>query len=486
MGVGDAGIGYAKAGFSLVNIYVPLDRPFAWRLAPFALVIPASLLLGYFAASPSPNKFLGLAIYGSFCIACALAVPAHVFLPVMLALVGVSTAFTTPVATVGPAALYLSDLIVLLVFVRGVVPRIRRPARHALAGVPQLFFLLLIFVMAVAAVRSLTAGLPVVSVIRSDLALFYWPLLYFGFTRILAEESLDSRQLWRNFALVAAGFAVYMFIARALNHPFQDPGLAQVPTGDESTVPRNFGFASAFTIYPVLAVVGVAGMANDRAHRLRWTLLAALGIVATVSTLVRGEIFSLALGVLLVLVFSPRRGGAAGRSRAALQLAVAAGIAVLVLLAIDPRLGHAVVQRTVPFTHQAEKANQTADYRFEAMSAGVREARAHPVGRGVLDEERLLQRGIDPGFIAHSGFATLLIFGGWIALVLAVLTVLAAIRRSFAAASATSWLHPAFVGAICMLSLYSLGAAGLAGDTWVVPLGALVLALRFGLDPESR
>ena len=235
------------------------------------------------------------------------------------------------------------------------------------------------------------------SVVRSDLALFYWPLLYFGFTRILAEENLDSRLLWRNLALVAVGFAVYMFVARALNHPFQDPGLAQVPTGEESTVPRNFGFASAFTIYPVLAVVGVAGMANDRAHRLRWTLLASLGIVATLSTLVRGEIFSLALGILLVLVLSPRRGAAAGRSRAALQLAVAAGIAVLALLAVDPRLGHAVVQRTVPFAHQAEKANQTADYRFEAISAGIREARAHPAGRGVLDEQRLTNAGSTRG-----------------------------------------------------------------------------------------
>jgi hypothetical protein len=468
-----------------VNIYVSVDRQFASRVAPLAVAIPAALLLGYFAASPSPNKFLGLAIYGSICVACALAVPAHVFLPVTLVLVGVSTAFTSPVASAGPAALYVSDLVVLLVFLRGVLPRIRRQPRHALAGVPQLLFLLLILVMAAAAVRSLAAGLPVVSVVRSDLALFYWPLLYFGFTRILAEETLDSRLLWRNLALVAVGFAVYMFVARALNHPFQDPGLAQVPTGQESTVPRNFGFASAFTIYPVLAVVGVAGMANDRAHRLRWTLLASLGIVATASTLVRGEIFSLALGILLVLVLSPRRGAAAGRSRAALQLAVAAGIAVLVLLAIDPKLGHAVVQRTVPFTHQAEKANQTADYRFEAMSAGVREARKHPAGRGVLDEQRLVERGIDPGFIAHSGFATLLIFGGWIALALALLTVIAAIRRSFAAASATNWLHPAFVGAICMLSLYTLGAAGLAGDSWVVPLGALVVALRFGLDPKT-
>ena len=37
-----------------------------------------------------------------------------------------------------------------------------------------------------------------------------------------------------------------------------------------------------------------------------------------------------------------------------------------------------------------------------------------------------------------------------------------------------------------MLSVYTLGAEGLAGDSWVVPLGALVVALRFGLEPKTR
>jgi hypothetical protein len=37
-----------------------------------------------------------------------------------------------------------------------------------------------------------------------------------------------------------------------------------------------------------------------------------------------------------------------------------------------------------------------------------------------------------------------------------------------------------------MLSVYSLGAAGLAGDPWVVPLGVLVVALRFGLQSDTH
>ena len=454
-------------------------------LAPLALGVPAALLIGYFAASPSPSILVWLAIYGGISVVISLTLAPHIFVPTTLVVVGVSTAFSSAVASVGPAALYVSDLVVLLVVLRGVVPRARTAPRHALAGAPQALFLLLLLVMALAGVRAIVSGIPIASVIRGDLALFYWPLLYFGFTRVLAEEDLDKRLLWRNLALVAVGFAMYMFVARALNHPFQDRGLALVPTGEDETVPRNFGFASAFTIYPVLALVGVAGMANAREHRFRWTLLASIGLIATLTTLVRGEIYSLALGILLVLALSPRRGLAAGRSRTTVQLAFAAGAAMLALLAVDPKLGQAVIQRTVPFTQQATAATENADYRFKAMGAGIREARAHPIGLGVLDQQALDKHGIDSGYLAHSGFATLLIFGGWVALAASVLVLVAIVRRSFELRSASRWLHPAFVGAITMLSVYSLSAAGLVGDSWVVPLGALVVALRFGLHPEA-
>jgi hypothetical protein len=442
------------------------------------------LLIAYVAVSPS-RGLLVLALYGVMSLAIALSLPPHVLMPAALLVVGISTAFSSAVS-VGPVTIYVTDLAILLIFSRGVLPRARHFGRRALRGVPQTLFLLWIFIMTVAGIRAILAGVPSASVIRSDLALFYWPLLYFAFTRILAEVDIDVGLLWRNLVLVAAGFAAYMFIARALNHPFQNSGLAQVPTGPGEVVPRNFGFASAFTIYPVLALTAVAVMAATRDRRFRWALLAIVGVVATLTTLVRGEIFSLSLGILLVLWLSPRIGSHSVRARTAGQLAVAAAAAVLAVLAVDPKLGHAVIQRSLPFTHQAESATANADYRFEAMGAGIRVARAHPTGLGVLDQQRFTERDIDPGFLVHSGFATLLFYGGWPALAVSVLTLLLVIRRSFQAAAASRWLHPAFVGAITMLSLYSLGAQGLAGDSAVVPLGALVVALRFGLQPDTR
>lgn len=461
-----------------------INRDLPRRIAPAVLGGLGGLLVAYVVTSPS-RGFLLLAVYGAISLAIALSLPPHAFIPAALLVVGVSTAFPSAMASFGPAAVYVSDLAVLVVFFRGILPRARRPGNRALAGAPQALFLLWIFIMAVAGVRAIFAGIPTASIIRGDLALLYWPPLYFGFTRVLSEVDIDVSRLWRNLALVAVGFAAYMFLARALNHPFQDAGLAEVPTGSGEAVRRNFGFASAFTIYPVLTLAAVAAMANSRDRRFRWTLLASIGLIATLTTLVRGEIFSLSLGILLVLWLSPRRGLQGGRARTAVKLAMAAATAVLAVLAVDPKLGHAVIQRSLPFTNQASGATANADYRFEAMGAGIREARAHPAGHGVLDEQRLKEHDIDPGYLVHSGFATVLVYGGWVALAASVLTLLALVRRSFQAAAASRWLHPAFVGAITMLSIYSLSAAGLAGDSWVVPLGALVVALRFGLHPDT-
>jgi hypothetical protein len=459
------------------------NRDLARRIGPATAGGLSSLLIAYMVTSPS-RGVLALLVYGGMSLAIALFVPPHVFVAGALLVVGVSTAFPSAIASVGPAVLYVSDLAVLVILCRGVLPRARHPGRHALQGGPQALFILWLLIMAIAGGRAFLAGVPTASVIRADLALFYWPILYFGFARVLSEVNLDRRLLWRNLALVAAGFAFYMLIARALNHPFQDPGLAQVPTGPEETVPRNFGFASAFTIYPMLALAGIAAMANIREHRAWWSLLASLGLIATLTTLVRGEIFALGLGILLVLWLSPRRSFGGGRARTTAQIAVALAATMLVVLAVDPRLGHAVVQRALPFTHQASEATANADYRFEAMSAGVRVAKDHLAGLGVLDQRLLLEHKIDPGYLAHSGFATLLLVGGWFALAAAVLTLLALVRRSFELTS-SGWLHPAFVAAITTLSVYSLGAAGLVGDSWVIPLGALIVALRFNLRPNT-
>jgi hypothetical protein len=453
-------------------------------LPTFALL--SALLIGYAVASSSGGILLPLAVYGTACIGIALAVPPHLFVPATLVAVGISTQFGSALFSVGPATFYFSDLVVLIVFLRGALPRARFPANRALAGFPQALFLVWILIMAVAGIRALLAGIPTASVLRGDVALFYWPLLFFGFTRVLAEVDMDRRLLWRNLAFVGVGFAAYMFGARALNHPFNAPGLALVPTGESESVPRNFGFQSAFTIYPIVAIAGIAGMATGREQRRRWISLAAIGTIATLTTLVRGEIFSLALGILVVLWATPGRRRETARMRSAIQLGFATAICFCAVLAVSPSLGDAVVQRSLPFTHQAKAATVNSDYRFQAMETGIRLANAHPSGLGIQDEQSLTKRDIDSGYLAHSGLATLAIFGGWPAVVVSILLILSLIRRSFHTDAPSSWIHPAFVGAIITLCMYSLGAAGLAGDTWVIPLGALVVALRFGMPAESR
>jgi hypothetical protein len=413
----------------------------------------------------------------------ALALTPQAFIAASGLAFAVSTAFTASVVPLGSTPIYFADFVVLLVAFRGILPRDRVAPNRALAGAPTVFFALWVFVEAIAVERATSHGVPLASALRGDPALLYWPLLYFGFTRVLRERDLNIHFLWRDLACVAFGLAGWMFLARAINLPFHDPGLALVSTGDSTTVQRNFGFAGAFVLYPVFALAGVAGMAHGWRRGSLYTVIASVGIIATLITFVRGEIFSLALAALIIFWIRPANVAMSARVRTAAQIVLAVVAAVSILVFVNPTLGNAVVQRALPFAHQAAGATANAEYRQKAVEKGFSVARAHPTGLGVLDVTRLNQERIDPGYLVHSGVATLLLFGGWPALITALLAVLALIRRSFVTTAATSWLHPAFVAILTMLSLYSISAAGLAGDPWVMPLGALAVALRFGLGP---
>jgi O-Antigen ligase len=452
------------------------------RLLVAALAALAALVSAYAAVSPDEHV-LKLA-YLFVALSLALALTPHWFIAVSVLCFAVSTAMDTPLLASLPVEVYFSDLIVLLIAARGALPLNRIQSNGAIAGAPIILFALWAVVMAIAAARAMNAGVPLASAIRGDLALVYWPLLYFGFTRVLRERRLDVSLLWRNLAGVAVGLAAWMFVARGLNQPFEGAGLANVPTGEHSTVARNFGFAAAFIVYPALALVGIAGMAHGGSHRLRWFVLASVGTVATLMTLVRGEILGLALGALVILWLRPRRRDISARMRSAVQLAFAVVAFAGGLIVANPTLGNAVVQRALPFTQQAAGAKLNAEYREKAVETGFHVARAHPGGLGVLDTTRLDAERIDRGYLAHSGVATLLLFGGWPALLTALLAILALIRRSSLLPASTPWLHPAFVGVLTLLSVYTVSAAGLAGDPWVIPLGALAVALRFTLEPE--
>jgi hypothetical protein len=456
----------------------------AHRLLIATLAALAALVSVYTAVSPDGHvlKLLYLLV----ALSLALALTPQWFIPASVLCFAVSTAMDTPLLASLSVEFYFSDLIVLLIAARGALPRNRIPSNGALAGAPIILFALWAAVMAIAATRAMNAGVPFASAIRGDLALVYWPLLYFGFTRVLREHRLDVSLLWRNLAVVAVGLAAWMFLARALNQPFEGAGLADVPTGENTTVPRNFGFAAAFIVYPALALVGIAGMAHGGTRGFRWFVLASVGIVATLMTLVRGEILGLALGALVILWLRPRRPSMSARMRSAVQLAFAVVAFGGGLIAANPTLGNAVVQRTLPFTQQAAGAKLNAEYREKAVETGFHVARAHPGGLGVLDTARLDAERIDRGYLAHSGVATLLMFGGWPAFVTALLAILALLRRSSLLPASTPWLHPAFVGVLTLLSVYTISAAGLAGDPWVIPLGALAVALRFTAPPSQE
>jgi len=441
-----------------------------------------AVLAAFFAvyAAVSSDEYVLKLLYLSIALAVTAALTPQAFIAASALVFAVSTVRNTPVIQALPVEIYLSDAMVLLVVFRGALPRSRVPRNAVLAGAPIVFFALWGVIMAVAAIRGIDAGVPFASAIRSDLALFYWPLLYFGLARVLRERDLNVSLLWRDLASVAVGLAVWMFVARALNQPFEDVGLADVPTSDNSSVPRNFGFASAFIVYPALALVGIAGMAYGGGRRITWTFLAMVGIVATLMTLVRGEIFGLALGAIVILWLGPRVRTSA-RLRSAVQLGFTVAIFGAAFIAFNPTVGNAIVQRALPFTQQAGGARLNAEYRQQAVETGFRVAREHPGGLGVLDGGRLDAERIDRGYLAHSGVATLLLFGGWAALVSGLLAILALFHRSANVPAPTPWLHPAFVGVLTMLTAYTISAAGLAGDPWVVPLGALAVALRFNI-----
>lgn len=460
------------------------DRVLAYRVTWATLVAAGALVCGYAVVSPEGHLLQLLSLL--IALSLAFALTSQAFIAASVLVFAASTSISAPVVPLSPIPVYFSDLVVFLIALRGVVPRDRRPANWALSGLPALLFALWAVVMAFAALRAINAGTPYPTAIRGDLLLVYWPLLYFGFTRVLRERTLEVSLLWRDLAVVALGLASWMFLARVLNQPFEGAGLAEVPTGESTTVRRDFGFAGAFVVYPALALVGIAGMAQAGGHRWRWAILACVGTVATLLTLVRGEIFSLALAALVILLMRPRNARNSARVQTAIQAAFAVAAIVIGLVVVNPTLGIAIVQRAVPFTDQAPVAEANAEYRWNAVQAGFRVAQTHPAGLGVLDGERLDAYGIDRGYLAHSGVALLLLFGGWFAFGSGLLALLSVLRRSFRVPAHTPWLHFAFVGVLVMLATYSISAAGLAGDPWVIPLGALAVALRFNLPSPER
>jgi hypothetical protein len=318
------------------------------------------------------------------------------------------------------------------------------------------------------------------------MSLYYIPLFYVAFARVFRERGFHIHRALRLTAIAASGFVVFMLLMRVTGHNFEQTNhLGRVVIAGNEELRRDFGLGSAFIIYPMLALGAVAYSVYGRFQRSA-VLLAAIGVLATLLTLIRGEIFGLAVGVIAMLLMRPRRLGPARRGRSILALAGCLCIAFLGVASLDPTLAGGMLQRSLPgLTHQSAYADSTAEYRAEAFQAGLASAQRHPAGIGFVSLDEVAHSGTDPNFVAHSTPAWFLVYSGWLGLAVAVLAALAVLQAGLRARSCLDWTRAAFVGTWLMLVVTSLAAEALVGQPWIIMLAAMALALRVSPSEET-
>src|SRR6266487_2017203 len=416
----------------------------------------------------------------------ALSLKPDVFIAGALVVVGLSSVLEQYALHLGSATFYPTDIVVVLAFARSLRPADRLPSMRVVGPTLAAATAVWALLMVVAGIRGLNAGESMITIIRYETALLYFPVLYFAMSRLLRERTFSPARLWFLLSVVAVGFVIWMFVMRILNIPFENVSaggarLGEVTTSQGSVVRRDFGSATAFIIYPTLALTAVAAMAHS-SRRMTATALAFVGVVATLVTLIRAEIFGMLLGIAVILILRTRGEARTSRLFTGSELAVGFCAAILTLAYINPQVRDEIVERTLPgIASESTSADQTAEYRMKALRLGTKVAGRHPNGIGFRNEDALVRSEIDPGYLGHSVPAWLLVFMGWPGLIASVVALAALLATSFRVPSEIQWLHPAFVGIILMLVVYSFGAAGLVSQPWVIVLAGMAIALRFSL-----
>jgi uncharacterized membrane protein YwzB len=420
-----------------------------------------------------------------------LLIPPNAFLASSFLFFGLLQLTATRSFSVGAATVFPSDLFVGLVAIRAFSPRDRIEIPRRLHAFTLSAVGLWVALMVLGMVRGRAHGAQLDEVVRGGLALFYWPILYVGFSRVLRERGVDFGRLLRVIVAIGLGLTLYMFLMRLLNRPFEStsPGighLGQVETSTGHVFHRDFGFWSAYIVYPIIALIALGKLVYTRNRALAWLVIASVSIIATLTTLIRSEIYGLIAGIAVVLLFSTkardtRIGGSPSRRLAALVMvgSVMVGGAAA-LAAVSPAFARAIGERSIPHVgRESPTAQENAEYRLQALTTGTSVAGNHLLGLGILSAAQLDEHGIDTGFLAHSGPATLLIFLGWPGLIAAVLVLVGLAIDSARARVPGSWLHPVLLGVLIMLVGNSFGAAGIVGQEFVIGIAALFVALRF-------
>jgi hypothetical protein len=460
------------------------SKSWAWQAAVVA--VSAAVAIGL--VSPMQTEFLVL-LAALVAAALALWLPPHAFLAASLGLLATYQLSADHPAKVGGVAVYTTDLLLLLVVFRALSARPRREVQWKIFnGAARVAVVAWMLVLVLAALRGYLAGTPIKSVVRLDEQLFYYPILAWGFIRVLRERDMAPTRVIGALVGVGLAFVAYTGLERLTDHRFENPNsasghLGAVVTAQGVTLHRDYGFYSAYDLYGLAAVAAIAYLLFARRARGAVVTIAVVFVSASVLTLVRGIVFGLVAGGALLALLALRSGV---RDQPQVpRLVVFAGFLVLgvaLLASFSPGTAQGVMGRFLPgITSQSQKAVQTAQYRQQALVFGYHQANAQPIGSGFVLNTNALLANEEDGYLAHSAWATILVYTGWPGLLTFFASVFLLIRRSFQLPDAPGWLKPFFVAALALLLVEGFGSDSFVGQPWVLGEAALVIGLRFGL-----
>lgn len=401
------------------------------------LLVLVCLCVGFLASAGHVGReILALAMLAT--VAVALVVPPHLFVALALLVFGSFSISSEHPLGFGGTSVYSTDVLLFIVLLRAALPRERVRPHARLDKIARLCFGLYALVMLLAGVRSALSGTDLVSVVRLETPLIYSVGFYVGLSRIVRERNFKLDGALRNLLAVAFGFVGWMALMYAINQPFEtDETAGKLGTviTTSAVLRRDYGLASAFIVYPALALAAAAYLLYAPRRTALAATAATIGVFATLVTFIRSEIFGLFMGLAVITVL---RGEATLKRMTRARGIVAASIGLAIggfgLWAVNPPFAGAIVERSLPgIMEQSETAKSTADYRVRALSFGLASADRHPAGVGLLPAEALYEARIPPGYVAHSAPTALLIYVGWIGLAAAALAVVALVRASFRA-----------------------------------------------------
>lgn len=463
---------------------IPFDV--AINLLAGASALLAAVLVALPDAVPHVRA-VWLLIYAMLALALAFWLPPHLFLGASLAVLALSSVFV-PVS-VASTQVYTYDVLLVLVVLRAVLPRDRRDSAVRIlnpsVAVPAALWTV---VMVIAGFRGGFAGNSPGAIARLEMPLVYFPLFTWGFTRILREKAVSVPGVVKALAITSLCFIGYAAFARLTHQRFggaHGSGIGAVPSiGGE--LRRDYGIASAFQVYPLLALAGVAYLVFTRRWRFSATLVTTVSVAATFLTLIRGFIFGIVAGVIWMLVFAVKTRWHIRLASRLLPLLLMFALAVALFFTFSPRAAHGVAERVLPgILKQSRGATLSTQKRDQIFRTAARIAQDEPFGLGFVSNDALDKAGFPFVYRADNQWGTLLVYTGWPGVLLMVWAGVALVRRSSQLPAATPWLHPLVAATGLLVLVEGYGWNILFTFTYSLGMLALILACRLGFSQSG-